>query len=100
MADLEAFKRDLKRDLKDGREAFEGKYAKELESLMGLSRDEIDAVTPGKADLEAYDQLISVVRLASKHNLSQAQLVGNIKKLGKVAVSIAKKSSKLAGLGI
>jgi hypothetical protein len=100
MADLEAFKRDLKKDLKDGREAFEGKYSKELESLMGLSRDEIDKITPGKADIEAYDKLISVVRLASKHNLSQAQLVSNIKKLGNVAVSIARKASALVGLGL
>jgi hypothetical protein len=40
------------------------------------------------------------VRLASKHNLSQAQLVSNIKALGKVAVSIAKKSKALVGIGI
>jgi hypothetical protein len=65
---------------------------------MGLSRAEIDSITPDATDLQIYDKLIAVVKLASKHNLSQAQLVDNIKALGDVAVAIAKKSVALAAL--
>jgi len=96
--DMKAFKKDLKDDLKAGREAFEGEFADELDELMGLSREEIDAITPDATDLQEYDRLIAVVKQASRHNLSQAQLVDNIKALGEVAVSIAKKSGKLAAL--
>jgi hypothetical protein len=98
MADLDAFKRDLRSDLKKGREAFEGKYGDQLSELMGLSKDEIDAITPDAVDLQEYDRLIAVVRQASRHNLSQAQLKANIVKLGDVAVTIAKKSATLAAL--
>ncbi len=98
MVDLAAFKKDLKRDLEAGRKAFEGQYGAAINELMGLSRDEIDAITPGGEDLQVYDQLIIVVKQASQHNLSQAQLAENIKALGKVAVAIAKKSAKLAPL--
>jgi hypothetical protein len=100
MADLAAFKRDLAKDLKDGRIAFEGRYSQELNALLGLSREEIDAITPDASDLQEYDRLISVVRLASKHNLSQSQLVKNIRSLGDVAVAIAKKAKSLLALGI
>ena len=65
---------------------------------MGLSRDEIDAITPDATDLQAYDQLISVVKQASRHNLNQAELVNRIKALGGVAVTIAKKSAGLAAM--
>lgn len=98
MADLAAFKRDLANDLKKGREAFEGKYGDELNELMGLSEAEIDAITPDAEDLQEYDRLIAVVKEASRHNLSQAQLKVNIVAMGEVAVKIAKKSAKLAAL--
>lgn len=98
MADLDAFRKDLRNDLKKGREAFEGKYGDQLNELMGLSKEEIDAITPDATDLQEYDRLIAVVRQASRHNLTQAQLRSNIKALGDVAVTIAKKSTKLAAL--
>lgn len=98
MVNLDAFKEDLRKDLEAGRKAFEGQYAAELDELMGLSRDEIDAITPDTTDLLIYDQLIAVVKQASKHNISQAELSGNIKALGEVAVKIAKKSAALAAL--
>tara|TARA_R110001592_G_scaffold68401_1_gene209613 strand:+ start:656 stop:940 length:285 start_codon:yes stop_codon:yes gene_type:complete len=78
--------------------AFDGEYKNELNSLLGLSREEIDAVTPGTTDLKTYDVLISVVKKASKDNLSQAQLANNIKDLGEVAIEIAKKVPCLAAL--
>lgn len=98
MVDLAAFKKDLRNDLEAGRKAFEGEYAQELSELMGLSREEIDAITPDGVDLLVYDQLMAVVRQASRHNVSQAQLTANIRSLGEVAVSIAKKSARLAQL--
>jgi hypothetical protein len=98
MVDMAAFKRDLENDLRAGRAAFEGKYASQIKELMGLSREEIDAIAPDNSDLLMYDQLIAVVKQASKHNISQAALANNIKALGDVAVSIARKSAQLAAL--
>ncbi|MFA9370985.1 MAG: hypothetical protein ACERIH_04690 [Labilibaculum antarcticum] len=78
--------------------AFNGKYKKELNELTGLSKEEIDAVTPGTADMQMYSVLTKVVEQASRDNLSQAQLIKNIKELGDLAVKIAKKVPKFAGL--
>lgn len=98
MADLSAFKKDLSKDLSEGREAFDGRYAQQINELMGLSRDDIDRITPDDTDLVEYDRLISVVKQASRHNLSQAQLASNIRALGETAVSIAKKATNVAKL--
>lgn len=98
MVDMVAFKKDLENDLKHGREAFEGEYANEINELLGLSQAEIDAIVPGALDLQKYNELITVVKQASRHNLSQAELAGRIRALGTVAVTIAKKSAKLAAL--
>jgi len=78
--------------------AFNGKYKKELNALTGLSKEEIDSVTPGTTDLQIYSVLIKVVEKASKDNLSQAQLIANIKELGEIAVKIAKKVPQFADL--
>lgn len=78
--------------------AFDGLYKTELNKLVGLSRDEVDAVTPGTEDLRVYSVLIKVVEKASKENISKAQLAANIRELGDVAVSIAKKITELAKL--
>jgi len=78
--------------------AFNGRYKNELNQLVGLSKEEIDSVTPETTDLKVYAVLVKVVEKASKDNLSQAQLVENIKALGQVAVQIAKKVPQLAAL--
>lgn len=78
--------------------AFSGRYKKELNELMGLSKTEIDAIIPGTADLQMYSVLIKVVEKASKDNLSQAQLLTNIKDLGDLAVKIAKKIPQFSSL--
>lgn len=78
--------------------AFNGQYKDELNSLYGLSKDEIDSIMPGTADLQMYAVLIKVVEDASKKNLSQAQLIKNIKDLGDLAVKIAKKIPDFAKL--
>lgn len=78
--------------------AFNGLYKDELNRLSGLSREEIDSVTPGKEDLKVYSVLIKVVEKASRENISKAQLINDIKDLGEVAVKIAKKIPQFASL--
>jgi hypothetical protein len=93
--DLEAFRADLRRTLDNGRIAFEGMYNEELNELEGLSRDEIDKITPDITDLEKYDELITVVKEASRVNLAQAHLRDEIVRLGEVAVKIAERVPSL-----
>lgn len=93
-----AFRRRLNRELEVSELAFNGEYAEELKHLSGLSREEIDAITPDDLDLQKYDELIVLVKEASRVNLEQAKLVEEIKKLGDVAVSIAKKVPFFSGL--
>ncbi len=78
--------------------AFNGLYKNELTQLVGLSQAEIDAIIPKTTDSQVYSMLIKVVEKASQDNLSQVQLVENIKMLGEVAVKIAKKVPTLAAL--
>lgn len=93
-----AFRRRLNRELEVSSIAFNGEYAEELKHLSGLSKEEIDAITPDDLDLQKYDELIVLVKEASRVNLEQAKLVEEIKKLGDVAVSIAKKVPSISGL--
>jgi len=92
------FEKELREILKRNHEAFLGEYAEQINQLLGLSRAEIDAITPDTTDLETYDQLITVVKEASRRNLSQAELKQRIEKLGNVAVTISKKVASLASL--
>lgn len=96
--DIETFKKQLREKMNENREAFEGQYKDEINRLMGLSRAEIDLITPDTADLEAYDQLITVVKESSRINLAQADLKNRIEDLGDVAVKIAMKVPRLAAL--
>tara|TARA_B110000091_G_scaffold209461_1_gene250685 strand:+ start:1891 stop:2160 length:270 start_codon:yes stop_codon:yes gene_type:complete len=68
--------------------AFNGKYKNELGKLTGLSKDEIDAVTPGVEDLRVDSILIKVVEKASMKNISMTQLAADIKELGVIAKKI------------
>ena len=95
---LDAFEQDLKETLEEGRRAFKGDYKEALDELTGLSRDEVNAITPDITDLQKYDELITVVKKASAVNLQQADLKAQIVKLGGVAVEIAKKVPSLAAL--
>lgn len=96
--DPQEFERRVKEQLAISREAFTGKYKKELNDLAGLSRDEIDTITPGISDLQKFDELIAVVKEASRVNLNQAELIEEIKKLGGIAIAIAKKIPQLSAL--
>ena len=79
-------------------EAFDGAYSKELNELSGLSREEIDELTPCTTDRRTYNVLTKVVEDASRKNLSQAELSKNIRELGDLAVSLAKKVPSLAAI--
>ena len=70
---------------------FNGAYKSELEKLNGLSKEEINSITPDTEDLKTYSVLIKVVEKASKDNISKAELIEDIKELGDVAIKIAKK---------
>lgn len=79
-------------------EAFDGAYSEELNELSGLSKEEIDELTPDTTDRRTYNVLMKVVEEASRQNISQAELVDNIKDLGDVAVRLAKKIPQLAAI--
>lgn len=96
--DEDAFRRKLEERARENRRSFEGQYANTLKELLGLSREEIDRITPGTTDLESYDALITVVKVASARNASQAALRERIVQLGEVAVRIAERVPSLAGV--
>ncbi len=75
--------------------AFNATYQEELNQLKGLSPEDIASITP---NIKEYTALVSVVEKASKENISKAQLVENIKGLGKIAVTIAKKIPQFSEL--
>jgi len=98
MGDREARRRRLRERNTEIRAAFEGEYKEQLEGLLGLSRDELDQITPDTTDVETYDKLIAVVREASAQNIRQAELKEHIMELGEVALEIAKRVPKLAAV--
>lgn len=98
--DLAAYREKLRLRAAESRKAFEGEYRNEIEGLLGLSRDEIDRITPGTTDLETYDQLITIVKEASAANISQAELRKQIETLGEIGFQIAQKVPELAKLFI
>lgn len=91
----EEFKAYLQSKMQENRVTFEGTYKTQLNALLGLSRTEIDAITPDSTDMEVYDSLILLVKEASRNNIQQAQLKTHIEELGAVALSIAGKVSGL-----
>jgi len=82
----------------DADASFNGVYKNELNELTGLSKSDIESIIPGTTDLQTYSVLLKVVEKASKENLSQAELIENIKALGNVAIQIAKKVPQFAGV--
>lgn len=96
--DLEAYRRKLQERAQANRQAFEGLYRQEIEDLLGLSRQDLDSITPDTTDLQTYDQLITVVKEASASNITQAELKDRIVELGDVAVSICRRVPKLSAL--
>jgi len=95
---VEEYREKLKERAKRNREAFMGRYRDELNALLGLSKEDIDKITPDTTDLEIYSQLISIVKEASADNIDQAELKNLIIELGKVGVEIAKRIPALVDL--
>jgi hypothetical protein len=93
--DKSAFKKKLKERAEVNRRAFESEHKEMLVGLLGMSQEEIERVSLD-AGIETYAQLISVVKEATAANVSQAELRERIEELGGLAVSIAKRVSKLA----
>ena len=92
------FDKALEAALDDAEEALnKGKYKQSLKALLSLSMSDIKASVP-KASYADYSKLISVVEQASAKNVAQADLVSNIKALGKKVVSIAKLVPGLASI--
>jgi hypothetical protein len=68
-----------------------GLYKNELKALSGLSRDQIERITPGnRTDLKTYLKLMAVVKEASRRNVEQAEVRKQIQELGKTAVELVK----------
>lgn len=96
---LDAFRQKVQRRIHEDRLAFVGMYKNEINDLLGLSKDDINAITPDDTtDLETYDKLIAIVKEASTANLKQADLANQIKELGEVGVRIAKMVPGLSNL--
>ena len=81
----------LDRLFKEADEAFDGKYSSEVNELNGLSQSDIDKITPGTADLRTYKVLVKLVEEASQENMDKAELIEEIKDIGEIGISIAKK---------
>ena len=94
----ETFQEKLARRAAENRAAFEGDYKNQLNGLLGLSKEEIDAITPDHTDMEIYDQLITVVKVASAQNIAQAELKNRIIALGEIGIAIANKIPELAAI--
>ncbi len=94
----QTFKERLEQRAKQNRAAFIGDYKLQLDLLHGLSKDEIDRITPDNTDMEVYAQLIEVVKEASATNETQAALKEQILELGAIAIKIAKKVPSLASI--
>ena len=80
------------------REALEGKYESEFRELRALDAEQIKEITPDTTDEAVYEQLMIVVREASRNNLDQADLVVRIQALGKVGLQIARMVPSLSVL--
>lgn len=91
----EKMRAELRSILQEGRQAFKGGDSTQLKELEELSRADLDKITPDTTDLEAYDNLVAIVRRASAQNWSQAELRECISEAGELVIRIAKKIPNL-----
>ena len=96
--DAEAMRRRMRQAQEDARLALEGRYSDTYKELRGLSKDEIENITPDTTDQEQYEALLAVVQEATRQNLEQAELVARIRELGSVAISIARMVPSLSNI--
>ncbi len=86
-----AFQRSVRKRFKEIDEELRGRHKKHLDALLGISRAEIDAITPDTTDMDTYNKLIVVVTEATRKNVAIADLRQTIREMGTVAIDIAKK---------
>ena len=86
-----AFQRSVRKRFKEIDEELRGRHKKHLDALLGISRAEIDAITPDTTDMDTYNKLIVVVAEATRKNVAIADLRQTIREMGTVAIDIAKK---------
>lgn len=92
------FRQRVRASLLRNREVFaaDGHIAQMHKDLLGLSASQLHAILPRTTAEADYTNLISVVKEATRLNISQAELRGRIESLGEGAISIAKSVSSLA----
>jgi len=86
--DIEAAKRRQRERNQQAHEMTVEQLSVELDKLQGLSQAQI---TEYAGNTEDMSDIIAEVQKATQNNLSQAQLIGNIKSLGASATNLAKK---------
>ena len=86
-----AFQRSVRKRFKEIDEELRGRHKKHLDALLGISRAEIDAITPDTTDMDTYNKLIVVVTEATRKNVAIADLRQTIREMGTVAIDIANK---------
>ena len=89
------FEEEMREAFQKSRDAFEGRFAGELEELLCLSGEELSAIIPDTMDLWIYDALIVLVKDASRRNYSEADFKSKVENLGSVAIDIATLCPKL-----
>ncbi len=85
---MEEYEKILKKDIKDVKDEIKQKYAQELQDMEGLSDEEIEQLGGTTSQM---NEVIKEVQNATDQNLKQADLINNLKKLGKSTYSLAKK---------
>lgn len=90
----EEFDKAVQDALDRNKAALMGSYSKQLGDLLKLSDAQLSAIIPEVSKTETYNNLISVIKEASRANIAQADMLNKVSALGQDAVKIA----KLAGL--
>ena len=95
---LAAFRRMTRKRMQEIDEELAGTYGTEIAALSGLSRDEINRITPGDTtDIDTYMKLMAIVKEASRRNIAAAEVRKQIVKLGNIALEILKLAPGIAG---
>lgn len=78
--------------------SFNSDYEEALSQLKGLSDAELAEITPESNGRIVYEALIAIVEDAASKNISQAELITKVEKLGTTAKSIIARIPAIARL--
>ena len=81
MADLDDFEKEFDKALDEADAEFSAKYADELETLKGLSAEDLRAITPD-ATGDDVERLIETVQAPTARTESNAALADRIRGVG------------------